>query len=247
MRADGTGARRGPARAEGADGAEPAGPTAREAVLASLRRRILDGEFPPGRPIDVDAVAASSGASRIPVREALMTLVGEGLEEHRARRGYAVTRLGPDELDELYEIRGILEVAALRAAAARPDPAALERARAAHEAVAAALEAGDEDAYHRESRAFHVALVAPCAMPRLLRLFTTTWDTTETHRPMRDLDPAQGRRLVAEHAAMLAAAAAGDAEALCAAAAAHLRRLHRAVGARAAEVDPRPLRRVRRR
>ncbi|GAA4964773.1 GntR family transcriptional regulator [Kineococcus glutinatus] len=235
--------------------ADPGGPpragTTREAVLAELRRRVLDGEFAPGRAIDVEEVAAAGGVSRVPVREALMTLVGEGLVEHRPRQGYAVARLRPDELDELYEVRGILELAELRRAATAPPEAlapALQRARAALVAVAAALEAGGELAHHRSSRAFHMALVGPCAMPRLLRLFATTWDTTDPHRPMRDLPHAEGVLLVAEHAAMLAALEAGDVEGLCAAADAHLRRLHGRIGARpAAEDEPGPLRRVRRR
>ena len=57
-------------------------------ILDELRRAILDGEVPPGSPIPVEQVAAAFGVSRIPVREALMTLIGEGLVDHRPNGGY---------------------------------------------------------------------------------------------------------------------------------------------------------------
>src|SRR3712207_9222207 len=66
-----------------------------EAVLQELRRRIHDGELRPGTVIRVDAVAGALGVSRIPVREALMILEGEGLVTHRPHVGFAVRASPP--------------------------------------------------------------------------------------------------------------------------------------------------------
>jgi DNA-binding FadR family transcriptional regulator len=57
-------------------------------LLDELRACILDSDVPPGTPIPVDQVAAAFGVSRIPVREALMTLIGGGLVDHRPNGGY---------------------------------------------------------------------------------------------------------------------------------------------------------------
>ena len=74
-------------------------------ILDELRRAILDGEVPPGSPIPVDQVATAFGVSRIPVREALMTLIGEGLVDHRPNGGYRVAMMTAQEFSEFYLVR----------------------------------------------------------------------------------------------------------------------------------------------
>lgn len=82
-----------------------------QVILDELRRVILDGDAPPGTAIPVDEVAELFGVSRIPVRESLKTLIGEGLVEHRPRSGYTVAQLTLSELHEIYVLRGVLEQA----------------------------------------------------------------------------------------------------------------------------------------
>ena len=86
------------------------------AILAELRRVILEGGVPPGTPIPVDQVAEAFGVSRIPVRESLRTLIGEGLVDHQQHSGYLVAQLTAEEFQGLYTVRGVLEKAALAAA-----------------------------------------------------------------------------------------------------------------------------------
>ena len=182
-----------------------------EAVLGELRRVILAGDAPPGLAIPAEEVAALFEVSVIPVREALKTLVGEGLVEHRPRGGYTVARLTGPELDELYLVRGVLEQAALAAAVSRAGGEDHARARDAHDALAAAIEDGDGRAYHRESRRFHLALVAPAGMRRVQAMLESAWNLTEPHRPMALVPPPVRRTLHAEHGLMLQAFVAGDA------------------------------------
>ncbi|MCX5045719.1 GntR family transcriptional regulator, partial [Aldersonia sp. NBC_00410] len=85
-------------------------------ILDELRRAVLDGEVPPGTPIPLGDVAELFGVSRIPVREALKTLAGEGLVDHRHNGGYAVAQLTASELAEMYLVRETLETASLTAA-----------------------------------------------------------------------------------------------------------------------------------
>src|SRR6478672_11182087 len=121
------------------EGAYSSGPQ----VLSELRRVIASGQVPPGSAIPLDDVAAFFGVSLIPVREALKTLLGEGLLEHQPRLGYTVTALSAAELDELYVVRGALEAAALDAAALQSTPADHTRAAAIHEQLVQAVADGD--------------------------------------------------------------------------------------------------------
>lgn len=200
-----------------------------DGVLDELRGVILSGDAAPGAPIPLDEIAHVLGVSPIPVREALKTLIGEGLVDHRPRGGYTVARITVAELAELYVVRGVLEQAALAAALPLATAADHAEARAAHEAVADALARGDMPAYHRASRRFHLALVAPARMQRLQRMLESAWNVTEPYRPMSQLSDEGRAGLHADHADMLAAFESGDAEALLREATAHHEDLRRAV------------------
>ncbi len=188
--------------------------SAREAILGELKRVILDGAAGPGLPIPVDEVAAHYQVSRIPVREALMSLVGEGLVEHRARAGYIVATLTPGELREFYLVREALEAAALAAAVRRATAADDELVSAAHLATSAAIQAGDSRGHHRESRRFHLALVNAGGMPRLAHMFEEAWNMTEPARPMDHVSRESVDTLNEDHERMLAAFRARDTAAL---------------------------------
>jgi DNA-binding GntR family transcriptional regulator len=199
-------------------------------ILDELRGLILDGEVPPGSAIPVDAVAGAFGVSRIPVREALMTLIGEGLVDHRPNGGYRVAMLTAPEFREIYLAREALETAALRAAVALATPDDDDLAGAALGALDAAVAAYDGRLYHRESRRFHLALIRPCRMRRLLQLLESAWNLTEPLQPMSYLDRAVREQLHADHAGMLAAFRARDPEALISVFSEHHHRLQEAIG-----------------
>lgn len=80
-------------------------PTAQEFVLTELRRAIVSGQLRPGAAIRQDTLAESLGVSRVPLREALKILEGEGQVTYRPHRGYFVADLSYDDLREVYRIR----------------------------------------------------------------------------------------------------------------------------------------------
>jgi DNA-binding GntR family transcriptional regulator len=84
-----------------------------------LRRRIRDGQLQSGVRIKAEEVAAELGISRMPVREAIRQLDTEGLVTIRPNRGAVVTRLSPDEILEVFEMRAALEGIAIRRAIPR--------------------------------------------------------------------------------------------------------------------------------
>jgi DNA-binding GntR family transcriptional regulator len=90
--------------------------TAQELVLVSVRRAIMEGVLRPGHRLRQEELAEVFGTSRIPVREALRALEYEGLVSSEPHRGFTVTGLDSDDIEEVYDLRIILESHAIRLA-----------------------------------------------------------------------------------------------------------------------------------
>ncbi|MEV0995980.1 GntR family transcriptional regulator [Nonomuraea sp. NPDC050202] len=178
-------------------------PTAQQFVLGELRRAITTGRLRPGTPIRQDALAEELQVSRVPLREALKTLEGEGLVTYKPHKGYCVAMLSLDDLREVYRIRELLEEEAVRAAVARLTDDDLHRIEAAQEEVERAAAAGDVAAMATANRTFHMTLFDCAGMPRLARLIRTLWDTTDAYRSMYYGDAGNRERVVKEHRAAL--------------------------------------------
>jgi DNA-binding GntR family transcriptional regulator len=186
-------------------------PTAQEAVLEELRRFIATGVLRPGQKIVQDALAAELGVSRVPLREALKILEGEGQVTYAARRGYFVTELSLSDLVEVYRIREILEAEAVTLAVPQMTAQDIDRLVEAERDVRAAADIADVIAMTSANRRLHFALLDACALPRLIWLIRLLWDATEVYRSVYYNDE-HGRELVnAEHRALIDAVRAGDA------------------------------------
>ncbi|MGP3911631.1 GntR family transcriptional regulator [Nonomuraea sp. 10N515B] len=178
-------------------------PTAQQFVLGELRRAITTGRLRPGTPIRQDALAEELQVSRVPLREALKTLEGEGLVTYKAHKGYCVAALSLDDLREVYRIRELLEEEAVRRAVDRLTDADLDRLEAAQDEVEQAAEAGDVLAMATANRLFHMTVFDCAGMPRLARLIRTLWDTTDAYRSMYYGDAGNRERVIKEHRATL--------------------------------------------
>ncbi len=187
-------------------------PTAQEAVLAELRRAIASGELKPGKPIAQAIVAERLGVSRVPVREALKILQGEGQVEYLPHHGYSVTRLDLDDLREAYRIRQLLETEAARVSVPGFGP---EQVAALARVAREVDDAGDREDYVAmavANRRFHFLLVEEAGMPRLTHLVRILWDATDVYRSFYYTDVANRHRVRAEHAGIVQAVAGGDVE-----------------------------------
>ncbi|QIS11243.1 GntR family transcriptional regulator [Nocardia arthritidis] len=194
-------------------------------ILGELRRVILDGAAPPGTVIPLREVAELFEVSHIPVREALKTLIGEGLVTHRPHGGYAVAQLTPHELREMYIVRETLETASLAAAVANATEADRAELRRVNSLLEQAIRDDDPMTYHRQSRNFHVALTKPSRMFRLLHMLESAWNVTEPVQSMVHVGRADRVRLHTDHALLLDAFLARDIDRLLDRAERHHRRL----------------------
>jgi DNA-binding GntR family transcriptional regulator len=187
-------------------------PTAHDRAAEALRLAILTGELGPGQRVSQEAWAERAGVSQIPLREALRALAGEGLVTYRPRRGYTVTELALDELEEVYRLRRVLEADALRRGVPRASRDAVAALTAAAADYRRAVAGGQVSAQLAANRRFHHLLHGLAASPPLTRLIDFLWDSTEAYRALYFTLPGEGDEADRAHAAIVAAVAAGDAE-----------------------------------
>jgi DNA-binding GntR family transcriptional regulator len=105
-------------------------------AYTEVRKLLLGGEVHPGQRLSHRSLAKDLGLSRSPVREALLQLEAEGLIEHRPQSGVYLREVSPQELEELYDMRLLVEPYAAERAASLASPAQIERLRAACDEVA---------------------------------------------------------------------------------------------------------------
>ncbi len=139
-------------------------------VYDALRRQLRMGALRAGETLQEAPIAEAFGVSRTPVREAFARLVSEGLLAAEPR-GFAVPCLGPGDVDDIYEVRCLVEPAALRrVAAVTSDERVREPIESALRAVQEACRAGDADGCREATMRFREAWVALVPNRRLVRI-----------------------------------------------------------------------------
>jgi DNA-binding GntR family transcriptional regulator len=104
--------------------------SAQRAAHEQLRAMILIGSLRSGQKLRQEEIAKRLGLSRLPVREALNRLEIEGLVEQKPRRGFYVTSLDIDEVEDIFEMRAMLEAHAGSLATQRRTPKDVAEANA---------------------------------------------------------------------------------------------------------------------
>jgi DNA-binding GntR family transcriptional regulator len=191
-------------------------------VYQTLRSHIRNGKITSGQTLQEVSLAAQLGVSRTPVREALARLANEGLVSSDGR-SYAVPSLSLAEIDDIYEMRSLIEPEALRHVAKQTiDPVLRAPIREALEASMAAHKAGDHSAFMDANERFRMAWLALVPNSRLVRAAELYADHVHHLRALT-LDKAKVRTVVLSGLKRIAAAlAAGDGDAAASAMRDHL-------------------------
>jgi DNA-binding GntR family transcriptional regulator len=137
-----------------------------EMVTDQLREAILSGEFAEGEYLRQQSLAQRYGVSEIVIREALRHLQNEGLVGIQRRKGAHVSQLSADEVNELYELRILLEELITRHAVTNCSEEDLERARSILEA---GENEGDPIRWLDLNREFHNTLFRPSKRTHLMK------------------------------------------------------------------------------
>ncbi|MBR8835132.1 MAG: GntR family transcriptional regulator [Stigonema ocellatum SAG 48.90 = DSM 106950] len=139
-------------------------------IADALRSAILQGIFQEGQSLRQDEIATQFGVSRIPVREALRQLEGEGLVTLHLNRGAMVSILTTTEAQEICEIRSALETTAIQLAIPKLTESDLETAS---EILSAMNRASDAARLVQLNWEFHGTLYAIAERPRLMSMIKT--------------------------------------------------------------------------
>ncbi len=137
----------------------PDGSAIADRAYRQIRDAIASLVLQPGQPLTEASLAAWLQVGRTPVREALLRLKDEGLVESVPRKGYFVSRISAHEAREIYEMLEGLEGVASRLAAERRTPEGIARLEKAVDAMEAAIEADDLDAWAAADDAAHEAIL----------------------------------------------------------------------------------------
>ncbi len=177
-----------------------------DALTASLRSRVLDGDIDPGVGLTETDVANEYEVSRPTAKAAISHLVQEGLLRREAHRSAQVPTLSRDDVEDLFLVRTPLELEMVHRMAGRPIPSAA--GQAVRDLAAVEPSAGHSKFVEADLR-FHLVLVLAVDSPRLTRMYSAL--SGEIHLSMVQSRYALGRdRIVEEHDAVLQALQDGD-------------------------------------
>ncbi|MEO6090574.1 MAG: GntR family transcriptional regulator [Umezawaea sp.] len=186
----------------------------REEVANALRGAIISGEMRPGELYSASGLAERFGISATPVREAMLDLVKQGLVEVVRNRGYKVTVVSEADLDQITQIRQLLEPTASAEAAPHITADELVDLRRLASAIVDAAAGGNLVSYVNADREFHLRLLSAAGNHRLVRIVdelraqTRLYGLSALVASGRLVDSAQ------EHVEMCDLIAAGDAKKL---------------------------------
>jgi len=165
-----------------------------------LEEAILEGDLKPGERLRAEALAQRFGTSRTPIREALLQLEAQGLVDVEPNRGAVVRSFDRDDLQDLYELRALLEPHAASLAASRISEADIER-------LAELCEAEDQIV---ANEAFHRIILEAAQSPRLMVAMRAATGIPRTFRSVFWHDEAQREESLMCHRRLVAAFRARD-------------------------------------
>jgi DNA-binding GntR family transcriptional regulator len=177
----------------------------------AVRERIASGAVTPGEWLREHAVAASLGLSRTPVREALRLLAAEGVVELVHNRGARVVDWTPEDIDEAYRLRALVEGYGAGLAARRADPQSVAELRALQDRYERTLvEDGPGGALAQCNDDFHAAVVAASGSARLSALLAVVSSAPLVRRVLQGYGDDDRQRSVVAHRDIVTAIENGD-------------------------------------
>jgi GntR family carbon starvation induced transcriptional regulator len=194
----------------------------------AIQNAVISGELLPSARLALPRLAEKFGIGVTPIREALSRLVAKGFVTLTENKGFSVAQASLPDLIDITATRCVIETAALKRSMERRDPAwedgiivAIRRYTKVTLADGNAS-AGSHIHYDDAHRAFHVALVAGCGLPRLLELQGSLYDQAYRYRRLMMAEGLDPGLAVAEHQQLADLALSERVEEACTALEAHL-------------------------
>lgn len=172
-----------------------------------IRDMILSGELPSGAKIGEEALAEQCGVSRTPIREALSRLEAEFLIRRSDTQRSFVADWSLDDVEEMFELRGLLESRAARRAARRVNWSQIERMKLHNNALSEAISTATPDTqrFLEHNHHFHGIILEASASAQLTNMLTRIVERPIVHRTVQNFTFDDLQRSVREHGELLAA------------------------------------------
>ncbi|CAB3715115.1 GntR family transcriptional regulator [Paraburkholderia rhynchosiae] len=199
-------------------------PTLRELTLEKLRDAISQGFYRPGDRLIERTLCDQLGVSRTVVREVLRHLETEGLVETVAHSGPIVARLDPEQVQEIYEIRALLESEAARACAQLATPALMKQLREIRKEIEDAFDESDFRRVLAYTERFYEAMFAGGHKLMMHQVVKSLNGRINQLRSVTISSPGRGAESNREMNRLLSAIAKKDGDAAAAASLEHVRR-----------------------
>lgn len=150
-------------------------PSLAEVVAERVAERVMNGDFMPGEKISEARIAGDVGVSRSPVREALHQLAREGLVVIRPRIGTFVAPISPEEANNFYDCRLLLESECTRLAAPLVTERQIDELREILEQMRADVREDRVRDYLGHVTSFHELIQSACPNETLVDLIRSIW------------------------------------------------------------------------
>ncbi|MEA2526360.1 MAG: hypothetical protein QOF73_3587 [Thermomicrobiales bacterium] len=148
-------------------------------IATNLREAIVRGQMRPGERLRTEEIARQFGVSRIPVREALHSLVAEGFVTLSPQRGAFVAELSVEDIEEIYLLRRLLEPVAARLATGNLTPELIDRLVKIVEEMERSEH--DQSRWMDLDRSFHLTLYSASGQPRMYQMIKQLRSNSERY------------------------------------------------------------------
>jgi len=200
-------------------------------IARHLREQIMSGALTAGERVNETKVTQALASSRSPVREALRILESEGLVTLEPHRGARVRGVSEEDLEEIFDVRLMLESHGVLRHLHRLAPEALAPVRRAVDDARTSLGAGDIEGWHQASLRFHDGLVMLASNRHLIRLHEELKRSLHRYQISVVGTPGEPGRFQVEHEAILTALEEGRVERGAELVAMHIMNLKKALSA----------------
>lgn len=200
--------------------------TLSDQAYTNLREDIIHGIFPPEAKLRIEHLRKEYGVGATPLREALSRLTADGFVTAEGQRGFRVAPVSIEDLEDLTEMRILMEKQALRESIRKGDDAWESRIVATFYQLEKVEEAGAQETpeWEQRNRDFHAALISACTSSWLRRFYGILYDQHKRYRAIAISDHSVPRDLHKEHQELYEAALSRDPDRACAAIDVHIRR-----------------------
>jgi DNA-binding GntR family transcriptional regulator len=180
---------------------------ASDRAYAMIRDMILSGDLLSGAKIGEEALAEQCGVSRTPIREALSRLEAELLIRRSDTQRSFVADWSLEDVEEMFELRGLLESRAARRAAKRINWSQIERLKMHHNAIGEAISNAvpDTQSFLEQNHHFHGIILEASASAQLSNMLARIVERPIVHRTVQNFTSHDLQRSVREHGELLAA------------------------------------------